>query len=515
MADARKRTTKTTASRPADETVEMTGADGAPYQPPGEPAGGEPAPRRSQKWAPIDVDAERSVVAAVLVSPELLDELVEHLDSTDFADPVASAVYTAMLGCHTAGRPIDQITLADQLRAANKLDQVGGVDGLADLAASGISVDNVLAHAEIVADKAELRRVISAGREMASEAMKPGAEGLSSRQNAERIVFELGRERGRSSIKVLAELVPAALAEITQTRSSMLIGTSTGFGDLDRMTAGLQAGQLITVAARPGVGKSAFAMQLAKFIAETSGESVAFESYEMSAPELMNRLLAGAIRYDAMKLRQGDLAPGMDLDLARAAEKLAEIPLYIDDNPPPTIGGLRSSMRRLARRTKLGLIVVDYLQLLESERRNRGDMNRTEEVSEISRGLKRLAVELEVPVIALSQLSRALEQRPNRRPQLSDLRESGSIEQDSNSVWFLYRDHLYNGSADPTDAELILAKQRSGPTGTVHLEWHGPSATFRDRPAGWSSGGSSGGGYQYGSPPPGMPGGQRRHSETF
>ena len=263
------------------------------------------------------------------------------------------------------------------------------------------------------------------------------------------------------------------------------------------MTGGLQAGQLITVAARPAMGKSAFALSLARHIAESTGLLVPFLSYEMSRSELSMRMLSTALKYDLLRLRQGDMPTDMERDLAVAAEKMALLPVLIDDNPPETIGGVRSAMRRLARRGQVGAVVIDYLQLMSGDGRH-SDENRTQEVSAISRGLKRLADELECPVIACSQLNRQLENRPNKRPQLSDLRESGSIEQDSSVVLMLYREVVYNAAADPTLAELIIAKQRNGPIGVIHLEFASECALFTDttrRPANTSSAAAPAGGY--------------------
>jgi replicative DNA helicase len=227
------------------------------------------------------------------------------------------------------------------------------------------------------------------------------------------------------------------------------------------------------------MGKSALAVQIARHVAETSGGYVPLLSYEMSSTEILMRMLSTSLGYDLLRLRNGDIPSGMERDMAVAAQKMAELTMFIDDNPPETIGGVRSAMRRLARRGPISAIVIDYLQLMSGESRHASE-NRTQEVSEISRGLKRLATELNVPVIALSQLNRQLEQRPNKRPSLSDLRESGSLEQDANAVLFLYREHVYNAAADAGAAELIIAKQRNGPLGTVRLRFDGSCARLTE-----------------------------------
>jgi replicative DNA helicase len=275
----------------------------------------------------------------------------------------------------------------------------------------------------------------------------------------------------------MPQAVANTMKELAKVRTKILLGHSTGLRDLDKITGGLQPGQLFIVAARPGVGKSAFALQIARHVAESTGLLVPFLSYEMSANELTMRMLAGALSYDLHRLRQGELMAGMERDLAVAGERLAGLQILIDDNPPVTIGGVRSLMRRLARRGEIGAIFIDYLQLMEGDGRSR-DPNRVQEIAQISRGLKRLATELQVPVVALSQLNRGLENRPNKRPMLSDLRESGSLEQDASIVAFLYRDHLYNPAADPGLAECIIAKQRNGPSGTVMLGYTPACAKF-------------------------------------
>jgi replicative DNA helicase len=277
----------------------------------------------------------------------------------------------------------------------------------------------------------------------------------------------------------MAQAVPKMLEALARARTTVLSGQSTGFEGLDRLTGGLQGGQLVILAARPAMGKSALGVQIARHIAETSGGYVPLLSYEMGNSEITTRMLSTALGYDLLKLRSGDIPAGMERDTAIAAQKMAELSMLIDDNPPETIGGVRSAMRRLARRGPVSAVVIDYLQLMSGESRQSSE-NRTQEVSEISRGLKRLATELNVPVIALSQLNRQLEQRPNKRPSLSDLRESGSLEQDANAVLFLYREHVHNAAADPSAAELIIAKQRNGPLGTVRLRFDGTCAKFSE-----------------------------------
>jgi replicative DNA helicase len=454
----------------------------------------------SRPGLPGDVAAERAVIAALLASPDNYEHVVEVLSSEDFCDPACAAAFRAVVAVEAAGRPIDLITVADELRRARDMNRVGGVAGLDALAAGGADVAHVNAHVSIVADKARLRRVIEAGRSMCVAATSPDAQGSDVTDFAESLLFGLGRDQGRSSLTPMARAVPSMLDELARSRNQLLLGHSTGLTDLDKMTGGLQPGQLWIVAARPGVGKSALALQMARHVAEVSGLVVPFLSFEMSVNELTVRMLSSALSCPMNRLRGGDLPHGMERDLAVAAEKMAGLPMYIDDNPPTTIAGVRAQMRRLARRSQLGAIFVDYLQLMESDRRS--NANRNDEVSDITRGLKKLAAELQVPVVALSQLNRNGAAGPGgaRRPQLSDLRDSGAIEQDANCVLFVYRESMTNSAADPKMSELIVGKQRSGPCGTVFAEFDGACTKFSTttrRPAAGGGGGGYGGGQPF------------------
>lgn len=434
----------------------------------------------TQQYIPVDADAEASVITGLLTAPEVFLDVTAVLAPEDFAVTQHQDIYQAILACDAAGRPIDVITVADALRKAKRLSRVGGTDAVEAFASRSGESTNILAHAQIVADKAKLRRLYSAGRGIATSATAPSADAVDVLSEAESAIFAIGQEKARGSLVEMAQAVPKMLETLARARTSVLSGQSTGFGGLDRLTGGFQGGQLIILAARPAMGKSALAVQIARHIAETSGGYVPLLSYEMSSTEILMRMLSTSLGYDLLRLRNGDIPSGMERDMAVAAQKMAELTMFIDDNPPETIGGVRSAMRRLARRGPLSAIVIDYLQLMSGESRHANE-NRTQEVSEISRGLKRLATELNVPVIALSQLNRQLEQRTgSKRPQLSDLRESGSLEQDANAVLFLYREHVYNAAVDAGAAELIIAKQRNGPLGTVRLRFDGSSARFTE-----------------------------------
>jgi len=434
----------------------------------------------AQNYIPVDADAETSVITGLLTAPELFLDVTAILEPEDFALTQNQDIYRAIIACDAAGRPVDVITVTDALRKAKRLTRIGGAEAVEAYAARSGESTNVLAHAQIVADKSRLRKLFTAGRTIATESTAPDAEATEVLASAESQIFAIGQERSRGSMIEMAQAVPKMLDALARARTSVLSGQSTGFAGLDRLTGGFQGGQLIILAARPAMGKSALGVQIARHIAETSGGYVPLLSYEMSSTEILMRMLSTSLGYDLLRLRNGDIPAGMERDTAIAAQKMAELSMLVDDNPPETIGGVRSAMRRLARRGPVSAIVIDYLQLMSGDSRHASE-NRTQEVSEISRGLKRLATELNVPVIALSQLNRQLEQRTgSKRPQLSDLRESGSLEQDANAVLFLYRDHVYNAAADPAAAELIIAKQRNGPLGTVRLRFDGSCARFSE-----------------------------------
>jgi replicative DNA helicase len=433
----------------------------------------------AQQYLPVDAEAEASVIIGLLTAPDVFLDVTEILTPEDFALVVHQDIYRAALACDAAGRPVDVITVTDALRRTKRLSRVGGAEAVEAFAARSGESTNIMAHAQIVAERSRLRKLFAAGRAIATDSSTPEAEAAQVLAEAESRIFAIGQERSRGSMIEMAQAVPKMLEALARARTTVLSGQSTGFEGLDRLTGGFQGGQLIILAARPAMGKSALGVQIARHIAETSGGYVPLLSYEMSHSEITTRMLSTALGYDLLKLRSGDVPAGMERDTAIAAQKMAELSMLIDDNPPETIGGVRSAMRRLARRGPVSAVVVDYLQMLSGESRQSND-NRNQEVSEISRGLKRLATELDVPVIALSQLNRQLEQRPNKRPSLSDLRESGSLEQDANAVLFLYREHVYNASADPSAAELIIAKQRNGPLGTVRLRFNGTCAKFSE-----------------------------------
>ena len=446
---------------------------------------------------PIDIEAETAVIAALLHDPDIYDDIFDIVNEDDFGHPSLAEIYRIIVACNNKGKPFDPVTVSDELRSAGTYNKIGGKTAIDKLTNSTVNTHNTTTHAEIVASKAKLRQLINAGHSITAEAVAHNADAADALEHAEKQIFRLGDTRNKTTLTPMSQAVADTMKELAEARKRTLLGYPTSITQLDQQTSGLQNGQLIVIAGRPGTGKSGLGLQIGQHIACTSNKHVAFLSYEMSISELTMRCFANALNYDISQIRQNNIPNELEQDFAETAEQLTQTPLWIDDQPPVTISGVRSSMRRLARRVDLGCVIVDYLQLMEGDRRHY-DSNRTQEVSEISRGLKRLAAELNCPIIALSQLNRQLETRPNKRPQLSDLRESGSIEQDASIVCFIYRDSLYNSNADPNEAELIIAKQRNGPVGTLPLKFDGRSVKFTDdtrtiTPAGPSNNNNSSG----------------------
>jgi replicative DNA helicase len=435
-----------------------------------------PSPAAPEPYAPVDPDAEVAVLAAVFADGTAFDVAAERLTLHDFALPACSAVFGAMTALNAASQPVDRITVTAKLKELGLLSAAGGADAIKRLASQSVQLEHLEAYVELVVAKSLLRGLVTAGRQISTAALRADAEAAQVLGDAERAVFDLGRTRGAGSMVAMPEAVALLQTAIARGRSRELLGHSTGFTKLDHLTGGLQPGQLILVAARPGMGKSAFALQVAAHVAARTGLSVPFFSYEMGVDELMLRLLAGELGLDAGRIRSGNIPIELERDLSLALDRLERLPLLIDDNPPDTVTALRSQLRRLDRRQRLGAVFVDYLQLMQGERRSD---TRANEIGEISRGLKRLAAELKVPVVALAQLNRSLELRPNKRPQLSDLRDSGTLEQDANLVLFLHRESVFNPAFTPANlVECLIGKQRSGPLGMVPLDFDGPTTRF-------------------------------------
>ena len=403
------------------------------------------------------------------------DRVGDLLVYTDFYRHEHQLIYAAIGALVNASKPADVITVSEQLQNQGKAEQMGGLAYLNSLAQYVPSASNIRRYAEIVRERAILRKLVSASDEIATNAFNPQGKAIDRiLDEAEQKIFNIGEEgsRMKQGFQSMDTLVVELLDRVQEMADNPndITGVPTGFYDLDRMTSGLQPGDMVVLAARPSMGKTAFAINIAEHVALNEGLPVAVFSMEMGASQLAVRVVGSIGRIDQGHLRTGKLSDGEWPRLTEAIEKLRTVSLHIDETPGLTPSELRANARRLARQCgKLGLIVVDYLQLMSGSGNSVGD-NRATELGEISRGLKMLAKELQCPVIALSQLNRSVEQRTDKRPMMSDLRESGAIEQDADIIMFIYRDDYYNkDSKDPGVAEIIIGKQRNGPTGTVRL----------------------------------------------
>ena len=430
---------------------------------------------------PQSVEAEQAVLGGLMLAPDSLDRVGDFLTEHDFYRRDHRLIYRAIRDLSDKNKPFDAVTLGEWFEANSLSEQIGGTGYLIELASTTPSAANIKAYAEIVREKAVLRQLIEAGTEIVNDGFQP--EGRDSQEvlsAAEQRVFKIAEQgrRGRADFVTLRDAMKDAF-QILQERyenQGNVTGLATGFTDLDELTAGLQPSDLIILAARPAMGKTTLALNIAEYGAIKSKKAVAVYSMEMSASQLAFRLISSIGRINATRLRTGQLE---DEDWSRvnmAIKMLSEVKVFIDDTPALSPDVLRSKARRIKREHDLGLIVVDYLQLMQVP--GTGE-NRTNEISEISRSLKALAKELNVPVVALSQLNRGLESRTDKRPVMADLRESGAIEQDADIIMFIYRDEYYHkDSADKGLAEVIIAKQRSGPTGTLKLKFFGEYTRF-------------------------------------
>jgi len=419
---------------------------------------------------PHNVQAEESLLGAMLLKQSAISESVQTVNTGDFYKPAHAHIFDAISTLYAAGEPVDPVTVAAELKRAGLLDAIGGPAVLLSIQSRTPAVSNASHYAKIVEENSLLRRLVATASDIAELGYAPLDDVTKTLDHAESMMYEVAQRRVSDTMVELRDLLDASLdrLESLYERGDAITGTPSGFTDLDEITAGLQPNALIVVGARPAMGKTSFALGAAANAALRSHRPVLFFSLEMGHLELTQRILGSEGRIDAKRLRNGQLQEQDWSKITRTMSKLGDAPLWIDDNPNLTIMEIRAKARRLKSRVgDLGLIVVDYLQLM-SGRANAE--SRQVEISEISRGLKILARELECPVMALSQLSRGLEQRADKRPMLADLRESGAIEQDADVVMFVYRDEVYNSdSPDKGTAEIIIAKHRSGPTGMCRL----------------------------------------------
>ncbi len=425
----------------------------------------------SGRVPPQNVEAEQSVLGTILLADHSLSTVLELLISDDFYKDNHKLIFEAMIVLFENNDPQDIITVSNHLKNHNHLDKAGGIEYLATLTSIVPVTSNLFHYAKIIRQKAVLRNLIAVNTEIASRCYEEQGEIDTLVDEAEQAIFNIARSKSNQSFTPLKNIIPAAFeaVESLSKRKEMITGVPTGFGKLDQMTAGLQPSDLIILAGRPSMGKTAFAMNIAQNAAIIDKTGVAVFSLEMSKEQLALRLLCSAGHIDSQRVRTGKLHNDDWPKLTRAVGMLLDAPIYIDDTPAISVLEMRAKVRRLAAQQPLGMIIVDYLQLM----RGRNSIeNRTQEISEISRSLKAMAKELKVPVIALSQLNRSLESRPDKRPMMSDLRESGAIEQDADVICFIYRDEVYNKNEDNPNigiAEIIVGKQRNGPTGTVRL----------------------------------------------
>ena len=430
-----------------------------------------------EKTLPHSADAERAVLGAILLDNDILDQAAEMLKSEDFYVEGHRRIFSTMLGLATASRAIDSLTLREELQRSGSLEMVGGVVYIASLLDGVPRVSNVEHYASIIREKSLLRRLVHSANEILVRSFSDEEDPGHLLEQAEKAIFEIGQEKIRGGFVELPEILASTYKHIESLheRKELVTGLPTGFTELDQMLSGLQSSDLIIIAARPGLGKTSLALNIAQYLAVRENKISGVFSLEMSAHQLAMRLLCSEARVDSHKMRSGYLSKEDWKALAKATSRLSQVQMFIDDTPGITILEMRSKARRLKAQHGLDLLIVDYLQLMSgaSNGRNRTE-NRQQEISNISRSLKGLAKELDIPLIAISQLSRAPEQRRgDHRPQLSDLRESGSIEQDADVVLFIYRHDFYKREEDLDEedsyAQIIIGKQRNGPVGTIKL----------------------------------------------
>jgi len=441
-------------------------------------------PRNFERTPPHDLLAEQSVLGGMLLSKDATADVTGVLRGDDFYVPKHEVIYDAILTLYAQGEPTDAITVTDQLTKRGDLQRAGGAEYLHTLTSIVPTAANAAFYAEIVGEKALLRRLVDAGTRITQMGYAGEGEAIDLVNSAQAEIYGVTGADHAEDYVTLSEAVEAAVHEIEKARETDggLMGVPTGFAELDEKTNGFAAGQMIIVAARPAMGKSTLALDIARSAAVAAGQTTVFFSLEMGRAEIAMRLLAAEASIPMQTLRKGALDQRDFQKLAATQARINEAPLFIDDSPNLTLVEIRAKCRRLKQRNNLKMVVIDYLQLLNSGKKVE---SRQQEVSEFSRALKLLAKELELPVVALSQLNRASEQRADKMPAISDLRESGSLEQDADMVILLHRE-LGTGHDNPRagEADLILAKQRNGPTGSVTVAFQGHYSRFQDMPSG-------------------------------
>ena len=431
------------------------------------------------KVPPQDIEAEQAVIGSMLTDQDAVSSAIETLKPEDFYREDNKIIYEAILNIYNRAEPIDIITLKAELSSMNKLEAVGGLEYIAVLPDKVPTTANVDRYIKIVEEKAMLRNLIKTANEILNMGYEPTEEPERVMDLAEKKIFDVMQKKSQKGYTPIKDVLVESFAKLEElyNQKQHVTGVPTGFIDLDRMTAGLHGSEFILIAARPAMGKSAFALNIGAYAATRANIPVAIFSLEMAKDQVANRILCSEALVDSNAVRTGELT---DEDLSKLAEtsgELSQAQIFIDDTAGISVMEIRAKCRKLKLEKNIGMVVIDYIQLVQGSNKRNG--SREQEISEISRSLKILAKEINVPVIALSQLSRSVEQRPDHRPMLSDLRESGAIEQDADIVMFLYRDDYYNPDTDKKNiAEVILAKHRGGSTGTVELLWLGNYTKF-------------------------------------
>ena len=431
------------------------------------------------KVPPNDIEAEQAILGSMLTDKDAVISAIEVLKEEDFYRADNRAIYGAILNLYSRAEPIDIITVKAELESLGKFEQVGGLEYLAMLPDKVPTTANAMKYVNIVEEKSTLRSLIKTANEIIELGYDPTEDVTDVMENAEKKIFNIMQNKDKKSYSPIKDILVDSFTQLEElyNRKQHITGVPTGFTELDYKTAGFHGSDLILIAARPAMGKSAFALNIATNAAVRANVPVVIFSLEMSKEHMVNRILCSEAMVDSNKVRTGKLEEDDWTKLAGSIGPLSEAEIFIDDTPGISVTEIRAKCRKLKLEKNIGMVVIDYLQLVQGSNKRNG--SREQEISEISRSLKILAKEIGVPVIALSQLSRAVEQRPDHRPMLSDLRESGAIEQDADIVMFLYRDDYYNQDSEKKDiAEVIIAKHRGGSTGTVELLWLGSYTKF-------------------------------------
>lgn len=435
----------------------------------------------SKRLPPHNLDAEKAVLGAILINPLSMNRVVEILEADYFYSPSNRLIYDAMFSLYNQNKPVDALSVSDYFQRKNQLESIGGAEYLSDLMIDTVLSSNIEYYAGIIKENAIKRKLINAGTNIIEQTYK-NAQAQESLEAAEKYIFDIAQQKSSQEIEQLTNLLMETVEKIEFrcANKGSYTGVPSGYVDLDNLTAGFQKSDFVVLAARPSIGKTAFALNIAQNIAIRQNVPVVIFSLEMSKIQLAQRVVCAEAEVDAQRVRTGELQPNEWEKITNVMNELHQAPLFIDDSAGVSISDIRAKCRRLKMKyPDLGLILIDYLQLIE----DRSSNDRNQQISTISRGLKAIARELDVPIIALSQLSRKVEDRTDKRPMLSDLRESGAIEQDADVVMFIYREEYYDKENPElkNKAQIIVAKQRNGPTGSFELIFQGSTTKFKNK----------------------------------